>query len=420
MAKGYLGVITYKGYLGNIKMKKGYIGSTMVYSAGNICTYHVNTNEVYTEEIDEGESCLSPISFTPTLSGWTFIGWREDNAANGTVLTSKIMGDSPITLYAVFRQTITLAYAGNGATSGSTTAQTGYRYYNNGNVVNPSFTVKTNGFARSGYLFTGWKSGNTDYAVGQTVTLSSNLTLAAQWYTTAVTNFGYTGGIQTYTVPATGLYLLKLYGSAGHYSNKGDSGAVDAGGQGGTTTQYVVLTKGTVLYIVCGGMGGRAWDDSVPGGYNGGGKGHSSGNWWVGSGGGCTHIAKISGTLHDIGASRKSQVLAVAGGGGGRAGGNAVYRGGGTSGESSPYGSAGTQTSGYAFGLGGPPNNTGGGTGGGLYGGVGNNNGALSGSGGSGYIMSATTTFKGKTYNNSTVIGGNASNGSASVQLIAA
>ena len=33
-----------------------------------------------------------------------------------------------------------LSYSGNGATSGSTASQTGYRYYNNGSTTNPSFT----------------------------------------------------------------------------------------------------------------------------------------------------------------------------------------------------------------------------------------------------------------------------------------
>lgn len=188
MAKGYIGSTAHKAFLGKIKMKKGYVGTTSIYSAGNIVTYIVDSGVTYIEDVDEGISCLSPTSFTPQKNGWTFCGWRSDSTANGTVLSSKIMGDTPVTLYAVFCQTISISYSGNGATSGSTSAQTGYRYYNNGIIVNPSFTVKANGFARTNYIFTGWKSGNTSYAVGQSVTLSANLTLTAQWYTSVISS----------------------------------------------------------------------------------------------------------------------------------------------------------------------------------------------------------------------------------------
>lgn len=394
-------------------IKKIYCQNSVIFSTGNMVTYATG-NGTYKEDVEEGATCLAPKTFTPTLSGWTFIGWRADQTASGVVLDSLIMGEEPVTLYAVFRQTITLSYAGNGATGGSTANQTGYRYYNNGNVANPSFTVRANGFARSGYIFTGWKSGSTAYTAGQSVTLSANLVLTAQWYTAAATYFAYTGGIQSWKVPVSGLYLLTCKGAEGGNNPNGY-----LAGKGGITRQYVMLAKDTTIYICCGGTGSAAWDDSVPGGYNGAGKGHSSGNWWAASGGGCTHIAMISGTLYAIGTSRKSQVLAVAGGGGGSTTYGNGGDGGGTTGVSTPYGSAGTQTSGYAFGLGGPPKDGGGGTGGGLYGGVGNSTGALGGSGGSGYISSAATTFKGKTYANSTVQGGNTGNGSASIQLIA-
>lgn len=260
MAKGYIGIDTYKAYLGAAKMKKGYIGATCVYSVGNIVTYATG-NGTYQEEVDEGQSCLSPKTFTPVLSGWTFIGWRADKTASGSVLASLAMGEEPMTLYAVFRQvitvtyynnstsaskatgyryynngnvanpsfklmqaastsgltargwsttnkgnasitynngaaftrdsnitlyglyqqTITLSYAGNGNTGGSTVAQTGTRYWAPAGYINPSFTVKANGFTKTNYIFTRWKSGSTAYAVGQVITLSSNLVLTAQW-----------------------------------------------------------------------------------------------------------------------------------------------------------------------------------------------------------------------------------------------
>ncbi|MDE6638991.1 MAG: InlB B-repeat-containing protein [Acetatifactor sp.] len=172
-----------KIYIGNAKVSKVYLGSTKIYSSGSTCTYICDGN-TYQEEVDEGASCLSPKTFTPAKSGWEFAGWRQDTAANGSVLSSLAMGGAPITLYAVFRQTITLSYNGNSATSGSTAAQTSYRYYNNGNVANPSFTLRSNGFSRSGYTFSKWalnSANGTQYAAGGSITLTASAIMYAVW-----------------------------------------------------------------------------------------------------------------------------------------------------------------------------------------------------------------------------------------------
>ena len=420
--------------IGAAKIKKMYRGDVKVYSAGNICTYHVDTGITYQEEVDEGASCLSPGTFTPAKAGWEFVGWREDQTAGSSVLTGKLMGDDPVTLYAVFQKVVTLSYNGNGATSGSTAAQAGIRYYNNGNVLNPGFTVMANGFAKSGYIFTGWMSGSTAYTAGQSVTLSSSLVLTAQWYTAAATTFAYTGGIQTYTVPVTGLYLLKAYGAQG--GSIGNTGAV--GGAGGHSSKYVYLLEGNTLYVVCGGQGLYTSEgQGTPGGYNGG--GNISHHYYKGaSGGGCTHIATRSGTLQALGST--NDLIIVAGGGGGAASSQRGGSGGGLTGgngirtvndSASVAGSGGTQSNGGTgvtgttdsgiFGKGGSGGAKsgyyGGAGGGGLFGGGGGDHNA-SGGGGSGYIGSSSTVYKGIAYTNSTVQGGNTGNGWASIQLI--
>ena len=233
--------------------------------------YNVDTSTSYKESVKKGNTCISPTTFTPTKSGYTFVGWRENNTASATVLTTKTMGDSAISLYAVFKkdikvtyynnsttaasstkqtyynngnvanpsftltqatrsgwtargwstgtagnsaitynngtaftrdsnvtlygmyqQTITLSYNGNGSTSGSTASHTGTRYYNSGKnvAVNPTFTLKSNGFAKIGYGFAKWASGSasgTQYVAGASVTLSANTTFYAVWKTVSVT-----------------------------------------------------------------------------------------------------------------------------------------------------------------------------------------------------------------------------------------
>lgn len=207
-----------------------------VYSAGKMVTYMVDSGVSYQEKVKKGQSCLAPTTFTPSKSGWAFVGWREDKAASGSVLGSKLMERSPITLYAVFRQVITLSYNGNGATGGSTAAQTGNRYYNNGNIANPSFTLRSNGYSRTYYNFSQWALGSasgTKYNAGSSITLSENTTMYAVWSvatvsktitknaTARVTNWNHVRTIVFYGVTFTSKPTIKLsgniYDEAGNY-----------------------------------------------------------------------------------------------------------------------------------------------------------------------------------------------------------
>lgn len=184
MAKIFIGSEGYKISLGTQKIKLAYLGDQRVYSAGNIVTYIVDTEVTYREEIDNGSSCLSPITFIPEKTGWTFIGWRDDNIASESVLTEKIMGDTPVILYAVFRQEVILTYY-NGSTTPST--KSGYRIYNNGNITNPTTALAQS--AISGWNARGWSISSTanagvSYANGSVITMDSNMTLYGLYYQT--------------------------------------------------------------------------------------------------------------------------------------------------------------------------------------------------------------------------------------------
>ena len=61
--------------------------------------------------------------------------------------------------------------------------------------------------------------------------------------------FSYTGTIQAYTIPNTGLYQLDLVGATCGINT------YIQGTAGGSTTQYVYLEKGTIIYVVVGGAG---------------------------------------------------------------------------------------------------------------------------------------------------------------------
>ena len=363
-----------KDEVGNETEASTTASTTQIYTV----TYYVDSGNTRTQQFSMGQSVISGLSFTPSKSGYSFVGWREDKTASSSVLSSKTMGTSNMTLYAVFSQTITLSYNGNGATGGSTASQSGTRYYNNGNATNPSFSLRSTGFSRTNYTFANWTIGSTSgtqYSAGASVTLSANTTFYARWIQTAY-NYGYTGGVQSFTAPVTGIYRFQVYGAAG--------GGV-FGGKGGYAIGYKQVNKGTVLYICVGGAGAVGSNTNyISGGYNGGGSGSAS-NYTSGGGGGCTHIATRNGTLQALG--NTSGLYIVAGGGGGARYMNnsdsAGYggTGGGTTGGSSQaihtQGGGGTQSGGGSgvnsgsFGKGGNANSVGAGGGGGLYGGGG-------------------------------------------------
>ena len=176
-------------------------------------------------------------SLTPaSLSGWVFRGWATSSAAAAGIayssISNKTFGTST-TVYAVYSQTITLSYNENGATSGSTTAQTGTRYWNTGNVSNPSFILPASGFSMTNYVLAKWalNSGSeTQYAEGASITIDANATMYAVWVQN-VQEFNYTGGMQSYTVPITGIYRFDVYGAQGG-STAADSARTGNGGGG--------------------------------------------------------------------------------------------------------------------------------------------------------------------------------------------
>lgn len=265
-------------------------------------------------------------------------------------------------------------------------------------------------------------------------------------------SFDYTGNIQKFTVPFTGIYKLEVYGAKGGAGVLGETG----GAAGGYSVGYTKLTAGDILYVAVGGAGGntpQTYDSRAYGGWNGGGDAPS---FYAGGGGGATHIALNSnrGELKNY-ANYKSEVLIVAGGGGGSAQGTLAYdyegkwysyavnafggTGGGSSGGTGTYvnnsngsntGShnnggqvSGTQTAagtGGGFGYGGSASdNAWGAGGGGWYGGGRADRINAGGGGGSGYIGNVPSfVYKGTTYAPSTENGKRNGNGTATITYI--
>jgi len=250
------------------------------------------------------------------------------------------------------------------------------------------------------------------------VTAFCSLELGEYW------DFAYTGGVQTFEVPCNGLYKLEVWGArGGGISNCGGGGP----GAGGYSSGYIALNIGTPLYVVAGAAGNYAGGAT----FNGGGAGSLEVECWGGgAGGGATHIAKVTGTIADIGYDSfvtQGNGLIVAGGGGGasaNADSSSLHggAGGGVNGYNANAGAAGgTQTTGYSFGQGQAGSSVSawnGGGGGGLYGGYSNVR-RRGGGGGSGYIGGVPELeYNGTTYSPSTSNGGNSGHGKARITLI--
>jgi len=146
--------------------------------------------------------------------------------------------------------------------------------------------------------------------------------------------FGFTGAVQTYSVPATGWYTIQAYGAEGgkSFTNLENGDGKNNGGKGGYSSISYYLTKGQALSIYCGGIGGdatRAASGGGAAGWNGGGaggNGYASTYTGGGGGGGATYVATtdlgpISSTnaLYTDDFVTKPGLILVAGGGGGGA-----------------------------------------------------------------------------------------------------
>lgn len=184
-----------------------------VWGASSAVTYIVDSGVSYSEDVTRGNSVLSPTTFTPSKTGYAFVGWRENNTASSSVLTSKTMGDSPITLYAVFKRDLTLTYYNNTTTKAT---KTGTQYYNNGNTSNPSWTMSQ--ADKSGWTKRGWSTSTTgnasiSYNDGANISISSNTTIYG-CYSKTLTLTYYDGSTTAQTKTGT-----QYYNSAGNTTN---------------------------------------------------------------------------------------------------------------------------------------------------------------------------------------------------------
>ena len=167
-------------------------------------TYNANGGSgAPAQQTTTGAGYITVSSTRPTRSGYTFIGWSEDQyATTADVLAggSYYVGSS-ITLYAVWRKNITLYYNSNGG-SGAPQSTTGYADADG----YKTFTITSSVPTRSGYTFNGWwlPTDESPRWGGSTLRLSADATLTAAWIATTYNVYGYPStGVSSFTIQYT-------------------------------------------------------------------------------------------------------------------------------------------------------------------------------------------------------------------------
>ena len=304
---------------------------------------------------------IETASFTlknPSRTGYTFTGWTGTGLSSASTSVTVAKGSTGNRSYTANWSANSYYLDVNGLLSGKSSGSTEqcgtFDVYTGGtlraNDVNDYYASWVTGTsysisdvkAKNGCTYNGVSSGSASGTItGSNVAVQLKFTRAAQ-------NYGYTGGMQSYTVPITGTYKLQVWGAAG-----GNHGSI-TGGLGGYSYGNKSLTAGTTIYI---GVGQQP--STANGGYNGGGNsngatGDENNNSYTRGGGGATHIGSQNAILKS---TSSGNVYIVAGGGGGSGETNNGGAGGGSSGSAGGgtwSGKGGTQTAGGAGGNGAP------------------------------------------------------------------
>lgn len=147
-------------------------------------SYNANGGEGAPSAQTKAEGTSVILSNTkPTRNGYEFVGWGIDETSTTVTynLGDNYDKDEDITLYAVWKKTITLTYNANGG-SGSPSTQTA-TIYNSAN--NYTFTVSSISPSRSDYSFQGWgtsaDSEEASYHSGDKITIDSDSMIYAVW-----------------------------------------------------------------------------------------------------------------------------------------------------------------------------------------------------------------------------------------------
>lgn len=162
---------SYRGIRLNVDWKP-YI-HTVWYQAGE-----ENTVEKETARVVRGEAV--DLTVKAGKEGWTHIGWSAEPSARD-VLSSCVMGEQDIRLYAVYQRSITISYD-TGLSERLIPGETKEQFQNaSGMYWNPEFILEQ-GSKRENHAFVGWRDEDGDgFRAKETVNLERDTVFTAVW-----------------------------------------------------------------------------------------------------------------------------------------------------------------------------------------------------------------------------------------------
>ncbi|MBQ7597606.1 MAG: InlB B-repeat-containing protein [Clostridia bacterium] len=213
----------------------------------------------------------SAIDLTPTAtkSGWTFVGWNTNQNAT-TALSLLNMGTSNVTLYAIFKKTLTgtfIDYSGTSQTT-RTASTTIYNNATSGTVTAPTQNTYT------GWTKRGWATGTSaDASAVSSYSISANTTYYGLYQRTLTLSYNANGGSSTpssqtgtqyansYSISSTKNPTLKLANAISKSGSTFDGWSMgSAGGTKYTAGSSVTISANTTMYAV--------WKETVNNIYN--------------------------------------------------------------------------------------------------------------------------------------------------------
>ncbi len=310
------------------EIKRIYLGEHVIYATGVSVTYKVDSGNTIQQTASLSQDIVA--SAPPvTKSGYTFVGWKTDATADGSVLNSYVLqSDSAVTLYAVFKRAITIDMDSMDATlpdGAEETSKTAILYYNNGTAASEKVLIPECPYVMEDKTFCGWTINPTaaeSYMPGEEYSFSNDATLYPCFVDT---DYEYDDVFTTtlyFRAPASGIYEFECWGAqGGDASGTIDNVAMSAtGGKGGHVKAYRKIKKGTMLYIYNG-----YHPQGTSTSYNRGGMGntYASAKHIGAAGGGATYVSLNNVALNGMTnqsnqyANNKDKIILIAGGGGG-------------------------------------------------------------------------------------------------------
>lgn len=203
-------------------------GLTFATNASGKATYGVKTDAAV------------PLTPTATKSGWTFVGWAESASAT-TPLSSKTMPAGNITLYAIYKKTLTASFYdyANQSTPVKKTV-TIWNTATSGVITSPTIAAQTIGgesFTGRGWSTSATSNGTVNLNVNTNVTLTADVTYYASYQATITGTFYYYNGSAQASATATATRYCNYKGASVVNSNFTVPSAVK-GSSGGVGTTY--------------------------------------------------------------------------------------------------------------------------------------------------------------------------------------